>query len=278
MSEPPESPQTREVQTAAIAGYREQARLSRFARPLRDSLRDAPWRRQHDTIIDTATRVTTTRSAKRSDRKDKYLVRRYLDLLTSDEDEDENEGGRLAIDNNESFFPTPKITFLIDRPENLTCQICHTTGLEMAPTADAVEDSTPAILPCGHVACYECLETWLDTNDSCPFCRKDMVYEVCGHIVQPIPIAHDTISTLPRTLPEGGLVYSSCHSCRDKTVRNASAKRLRDLAVKFKRARREARDLGTEAAIEAMKEAQKAFEIIPGVNVLDGMIARHTSW
>lgn len=80
----------------------------------------------------------------------------------------------------ESFFPFPKITFLIDRPPKLECQICRQAYCKIKSDTELVDDTTFSMMPCGHVACSRCLDKWLRRHDSCPFCRSCLKYPGCG--------------------------------------------------------------------------------------------------
>ncbi|KAI1660749.1 hypothetical protein F4813DRAFT_348219 [Daldinia decipiens] len=124
--------------------------------------------------------------------------------------------GRVSFSGGESFFPDPMVTFLVDRPQDLLCQICQTVTLSIGLIAHTPCDDTPAILPCGHLACHNCLRAWVDANRSCPFCRKDMEYSECGHTLKPALITHDTITTLPKTLSRGGKIAGNCRECQDR--------------------------------------------------------------
>ncbi|KAI0396408.1 hypothetical protein F5Y17DRAFT_456139 [Xylariaceae sp. FL0594] len=178
----------------------------------------------------------------------KYLVKRFLSettpaFLTRDD-------GRKRIADEEAFVPSPKITFLIDRPHNLICQICHAVRLEMAKTEADERSCAPSLFPCGHICCSGCADKWLAQNDSCPFCRMSMRYELCTHRVEPCLIARDTIHTVPETLVNGGVIE----------------------------ARRKADHLGTDEAIDEMKKAQKAFERLPEDEFWILSRQRHRRW
>ncbi|KAI1201425.1 hypothetical protein F5X97DRAFT_290482 [Nemania serpens] len=90
-----------------------------------------------------------------------------------------------------------------------------------------------------------------------------MTHAACGHRVQPRFIAHDTINTLPDTLGNGGVIGELCFKCAVEDRRATSIERWTELATRFKVARREAEDLGTDEAVENMRKAQKAFERVP---------------
>ncbi|KAI0022309.1 hypothetical protein F4780DRAFT_191301 [Xylariomycetidae sp. FL0641] len=204
----------------------------------------------------------------------KYLVRGFLRAIKKyGKDE-----GRKTFSDGESFFPSPKVTFLIDQPDNLVCQICQETPLKMALSSEQAQDTVPAVMACGHVACKGCLDLWFDTSRKCPFCRKDLVHTGCDHLVRPRLVAHDSIHSIPRTLSEGGTVGHKCHGCRDKERRVFGAERWASLAERFKEAREEAERLKTDEANEAMKKAQKAFEQFGQNQACDSLYASHASW
>ncbi|KAH9993143.1 hypothetical protein F4779DRAFT_637384 [Xylariaceae sp. FL0662B] len=211
-----------------------------------------------------------------SDLKD--VVKGFLRLATRPKKPGEREDWRKVSSDNETFFPNPKITFLVDCPENLVCQICQETPLRMGLSSHEPEAETPAILPCGHLACHNCMSFWLEAHVSCPFCREYMVHIGCRHQVEPRLIAHDTIGSLPKTLPEGGVISNKCHPCRDKDRRGYTISKWNILAEDFKKARREAERFGTAAADLVLRNAQKAFEGVSHGMALDALTARYSSW
>ncbi|KAI1734029.1 hypothetical protein F4680DRAFT_439809 [Xylaria scruposa] len=182
------------------------------------------------------------------------------------------------IPDKDSFIPSPKITFLIDSPKNLICQICQQTPLKMAISAADPDPSMIAILPCGHIACHGCISSWFTKSDLCPFCRIEMIHPKCRHQVQPRLIAQDTIHSLPETLPNDGAIGDMCFKCTEEHTRHESLQRLTDLAGQFKRARMEAVDLGNEEVVEAMRKAQKAFGRVPEEDLLALSRIRHHQW
>lgn len=166
-----------------------------------------------------------------------------------------------------SFFPCPKITFLLDPPDDLICSICQETELVFPKDrytymADLDYDSLdciPVITPCGHVAGQTCMNTWLKSNRTCPFCRGPLTYE-CGHFIEPKRITPAEINLIPSTVPCGGVVPNDCESCtREKLLQavqdryQAAGHRLIDATARFQETS------GFEEMI-AMDEAWKEFE------------------
>ena len=80
-----------------------------------------------------------------------------------------------------------------------------------------LNDNTAAILPCGHIARYRCLQEWLRRHKNCPFCGLDLKYKLCDQSIPARPVAKKTIHTIPRTIPEGGRIATQCKECRLET-------------------------------------------------------------
>ncbi|KAK7754142.1 hypothetical protein SLS62_003988 [Diatrype stigma] len=239
--------------------------------------------------------------------------------------DDDGEGCGLESVEGESFFPTPKVTFMIDRPQGLTCQICQTATLEMpspsspsspssssSSSADNTPDSdtravkgrgkrcatvAPAILPCGHLGCHDCLEQWVSAHHSCPFCRQEMRHKGCGHTVGPRAITHRTVHELPRTTAEGGSIGDRCRDCRIEDAQTAALRKWEELAEDLRRARRRVRELSSSvsrdhsetggkgrkeaemnAAKEALKQYEAAFEAAPSRSLLEKVTFVDASW
>ncbi|KAI1127151.1 hypothetical protein F5Y10DRAFT_243277 [Nemania abortiva] len=204
----------------------------------------------------------------------KYLVRGFLRHIRATSATD----NRRRQANTEIFVPSPKVTFLIDQPEDLVCQICQQTRLKLAITAENPGPDITVILPCGHIGCHECINLWFGDHDACPFCRTDLVHRGCRHLAKARFIAQDTIHSLPETLPAGGKIGNTCFRCAEKQSRELSIRRMADLAEKFKAARREAERFGTAEAEENMRRAQRAFERIPEEDFTTLTRMRHHQW
>lgn len=115
-----------------------------------------------------------------------------------------------------SYVPCPKITFLVDKPKDLVCEICLVSELKFRSCVRELTDNTPTILPCGHIAGYRCLKEWLRTHTNCPFCRMELKYNACPHAITPRPVNKTNIHTIPKTIPEGGAITIQCKECRLK--------------------------------------------------------------
>ncbi|KAI0165609.1 hypothetical protein GGR57DRAFT_497081 [Xylariaceae sp. FL1272] len=186
----------------------------------------------------------------------KQIVRRFVRKFNASDERQKH------FQAEQSFIPSPKVTFLIDTPENLVCQICQQASLHMggAGSAECDDPDIPAILPCAHICCRECIEQWLEKHRSCPFCRQSMVHEGCGHRVAPRPITLDTIHSIPPTLAKGGKIGGSCHTCMEKDRKSIAVKRWMDLAERFKEARKQAEKSKSAEATENLRRAQETFE------------------
>ena len=169
----------------------------------------------------------------------------------------------------ESFFPNPKVTFLLDSPQNLRCQICMSTPLALAKNADRAGEQAPAILPCGHVACFSCMYAWLDEHPSCPFCRMDMTHKGCGHAVEPRILSPDQMLTLARTIPEGGCIGPECQDCRLESLHALALAQWKALAKSVRDARHADQERSSDATRAALKKAVDAFENAPSHSTAD---------
>ncbi|KAK2066826.1 hypothetical protein P8C59_000610 [Phyllachora maydis] len=138
-----------------------------------------------------------------------------------------------------SFVPMPKITFLIDQPRNLKCDICLLDMEFGAPVARGTERpvGTPAMLACGHMACLRCLDKWVADKGTCPFCRLKLEYELCSHMMKAKPVDRESVHLLPKTLPEGGRLPDQCGHCTLKTSQKVAERLDAALAQPFREAR-----------------------------------------
>ncbi|KAI1804213.1 hypothetical protein F4811DRAFT_571410 [Daldinia bambusicola] len=188
------------------------------------------------------------------------LVKSFLKLEVQ---EDSADRGHNSGVEKQTFFPDPMISFLVDQPRGLTCQICRTTTLSIGASSNTPDEHTPAILPCGHLGCHDCLWSWVTSNKDCPFCRREMKHSGCGHILRPALITHETIANLPKTIPRGGTMGETCRDCRDRENKE-KAFILWGLATNTVRMSRQARpDADRKKARQAEEVAQELFESVP---------------
>lgn len=159
----------------------------------------------------------------------------------------------LSNFSNPNFLPCPKVSLYID-PEILGyCGICQTTQLILrSQQEDGITDSTIAIIPCGHLACYGCLTKWIRAKPECPFCRFSLTYELCRHPQELVrTITKETLFSLPETIPMGGKIPEQCRECRITTNKQVNERILENLAVGFKRLQGEYRMATDEAGEQA---------------------------
>ncbi|KAI1775374.1 hypothetical protein F4818DRAFT_441471 [Hypoxylon cercidicola] len=191
--------------------------------------------------------------------------------------EDDGNDGRKEIDENEYFFPAPKITFIVDQPSKLLCQICQDTPLKLEMTSRDYSDRSLSILPCGHVGCYGCLNNWVKSHKKCPFCREDMRRYDCSHFVKPVVLAYDTIQTIPKTLARNGKIADSCTKCDDKVGRE-TIKKIKSAGQFLRNARRHCEKSNTDITVEDVEKLEASFESYAKQQALEDMYERTNKW
>ena len=93
--------------------------------------------------------------------------------------------------------------------EDLICQICH--GVFVEPTQT----------PCSHLFCKECIEEWLQQNETCPSDRSFL----CSQLLVQAPVAiQNIIERLPITCEYNefgctyGTVLNNIKKCEDHEI------------------------------------------------------------
>ncbi|XXG99333.1 hypothetical protein Hte_005670 [Hypoxylon texense] len=265
----------RAVQTDAIEDYREHALSSRSPRATgsqrrRSERRDTHERGNHRSYAASNPSHGTTDCALDEDAAG-HMVERYLK-------EDAAKNTRQHIDEHESFFPMPKVTFLIDQPRRLTCQICLETSLKIGISSHERSKKDLSILPCGHVACSGCMETWVEQHRTCPFCRKRMKRDGCRHPAKPVRIAYDNIQTLPMTLARGGKIAKMCRSCADRDSREVTMGCIMDMAQGIRVSRRVIEERGSAADKEELAFLESTIESYSIERTLELINKRAKEW
>lgn len=165
-------------------------------------------------------------------------------------------------DSGEAYFPFPKITFLIDKPRGLLCQICQMSKCKIRSDSHRIRDSTFSILPCGHIAGSRCMASWLNEKNTCPFCRFGMNYPGCGHKIPPRVMTEQNVHLLPRTLPDKGCIPDLCTECYKESLMVQAKSNFKDAAHDFEEARRQFHETGGVNEEQTMIEKREAFENI----------------
>ena len=160
----------------------------------------------------------------------------------------------------ECFFPYPHITFLVDKPNNLVCQICQDSVFQPRENPDDLADNTFAIMPCGHAYGSSCLDSWLRQQGRCPACKLELVHPECGHRIPPKLLTSTSIQFLPRTLPDKGAIPPQCGRClKEEQLRDAEEAH-NAAAHEFRESRRRFAWSGSPWDQEAMFRRKTDFE------------------
>ncbi|KAK3307069.1 uncharacterized protein B0T15DRAFT_492569 [Chaetomium strumarium] len=130
------------------------------------------------------------------------------------------------------YVPDPKRSFVFS-PIALFCAICTESKLAFPSSDKYIGDSTPSLLPCGHVFGEQCLQLWLQDHDTCPVCRYKLQYELCAHPILPCRLTYYDIMFVPRTIPDGGTVGTQCAPCKRETDRRVAAELWFPLAERY---------------------------------------------
>lgn len=179
----------------------------------------------------------------------------------------------------ESFFPFPKITFLIDEPPKLECQICRQAHCEIKSDTELVDETTFSMMPCGHAACSLCLDKWLRRHGSCPFCRSCLKYPGCGHSVPARLLTKEGLHLLPRTLPDRGWIPHLCARCLRESLLSQAESRFRQATQEFRDARRRFHETRAAADEHVLLVKREEFETVLRDQVYQRQLSRWlTSW
>jgi hypothetical protein len=82
-----------------------------------------------------------------------------------------------------AFYAIP--TMVIELPAE--CNICNS---HFGETNENEIAEKPVMLPCGHIFGNNCIRIWMltsggDTPPTCPYCRFQLAYPGCGHLIHP---------------------------------------------------------------------------------------------
>lgn len=133
-----------------------------------------------------------------------------------------------------NFLPCPKIALYAGEKAGLgLCGICQVSRLTVRTEKQSLSGAALTVIPCGHIACWQCLEMCLVMKAECPFCRTRLEYEYCSHPLTGRVITRENLLSLPETLPMGGRIPDQCPECRIITNEKANRSILRSLSETF---------------------------------------------
>jgi hypothetical protein len=174
------------------------------------------------------------------------------------------------------YVPDPRYTFLFLSNHNLHCTICTATKLTLPSGSKStrIQDSNPALLPCGHVFGEECLQSWLETRNTCPICRLSLSHELCSHPVNAFRLTMEDILFAPRTIPEGGFIGVQCADCTRQTSQRVTAELCLPLARLYYEVRQRYGRTGARADKIQMMLLKRDLD-----NVVEGIMpVEHRHW
>ncbi|KAH8889858.1 hypothetical protein GQ53DRAFT_200095 [Thozetella sp. PMI_491] len=172
-----------------------------------------------------------------------------------------------AMDQEGNYFPFPRLTFLVDKPQNLSCTICL-EPIEYGEKRSTRSPGYPALIPCGHIFCSGCILKCFEKDRRCPSCKVEYRYAECDHPIQPRVIDKSNIFRLPLTIPEGGKIADCCVECRLDNDRSAARTLCKALIPAFAEAREAFMRTGSTRDRKKMVELKVSMDkIVSGTSV-----------
>ena len=115
---------------------------------------------------------------------------------------------------------------LIDFPNETNCNIC------MEHFGDTEDSESPVQLPCHHVVGRNCISRWLETKNSCPFCRH-VLFEP-EEITEAERDAHaevlDFVAELREIVQEESAIATRLDNLERGNVRMSNSERNREVS------------------------------------------------
>lgn len=191
----------------------------------------------------------------------------------------------LASDSDPNFLPCPSITLFANAAPSLgTCGICQVNELHLRTKDNSkcsAGERSLAILPCGHIACIDCLDQCLRRKPQCPFCRSELKYELCSHPLKARVITTENLLSIPATLPMGGSIPYQCRDCRIGTNKAANETVLKSLAEGFQTLTHQyasADERRKEAIRRKLETMQMQFQMVAGQLSVETTAALKSQW